>query len=253
MSSHYEKSIISLNIVKCFFPEAEVGGFCRFDGMVEFYGRIYSILKPDWNILDFGAGRGNIIETDLCEYRRELKTFKGKVARVVGCDVDPKVLTNPYLDEAVTLEIGRPLPFADNQFDMVFSAYVLEHVSEPELVSKELLRITKPGGWIVAVTPNKFGYVALAAMLIKNSLHAKFLSVIQPERYEMDVFPTHYLMNTKSKLKQLFSEATKHVIYANFAEPTYHFNSKIMFYIFNIIHKFFPKFLGVSLFIFIQK
>ena len=90
----------------------------------------------------------------------------------------PRTCPNPYVDGSVVIQIGKPLPFEDNQFDMVLSAYIFEHVTEHELVTKELLRVTKPRGWIVAVTPNKFGYSAITAMLMKLKLHVPVLNYI---------------------------------------------------------------------------
>ncbi len=243
----------SQKLVNYFYPEAEVGGFCKFDGMVEFYSRIHALLKKDWVVLDYGAGRGLMINGDISPYRKELKTLKGKVKRVVGCDVDPAILNNPYVDEAHVIELGCPLPFEDGHFDMVLSTYVFEHVTEPNFVADELMRVTKPGGWIIAVTPNKFGYVALMAMLVKNKLHVPVLKFIQPERNDFDTFPTFYRMNTKSAVKKLFKSAHKIVIYPNFAEPTYHFNNYFVFRIFKLLHKILPECLGISYFIFIKK
>lgn len=253
MNNEEQELPVSQKLINRFYPEAEVGGFSKVDAMIEFYSRIHSVIKPDWTVLDYGAGRGLIIDEDPCDYRKQLKTLKGKVEKVVGCDVDPKVASNPYLDEAVTIEIGKPLPFEDGQFDMVLSTYVFEHVTEPELVAKELLRVTKPGGWIVAVTPNKVGYVAIAAMLVKNKLHVPVLRYIQPERKEIDTFPTFYRMNTKKTIRRLFGAARKVVIYPNFAEPTYHFNNSFMFFIFKMLHKMLPDSFGVSYFIFVRK
>ncbi len=253
MNSKEAELRLSQEIQQYFYPEAEIGGFCKVDGMIEFYNRIHAIIKPDWKVLDYGAGRGLIIDGDPSPYRKNLKTLKGKVAKVVGCDVDTAITRNPFLDEAHVIEIGKPLPFADGEFDMVYSTYVFEHIADPKPVAQELLRVVKPGGWIVAVTPNKFGYVALGAMLVKNKFHAPLLRIIQPERQEFDVFPTYYRMNTKRALSSLFARASKIVIYPNFAEPTYHFNSKIMYFLFKMVHKIFPDSLGVSYFIFIQK
>jgi hypothetical protein len=45
------------------------------------------------------------------------------------------------------------LPFEDNVFDAVLSLAVLEHVRNPFTCAKELVRVLKPGGRIVAVVP----------------------------------------------------------------------------------------------------
>ena len=40
------------------YPEADVGGFTRHDGFVEFYTRVNALLHDESTVLDFGAGRG---------------------------------------------------------------------------------------------------------------------------------------------------------------------------------------------------
>jgi SAM-dependent methyltransferase len=45
------------------------------------------------------------------------------------------------------------IPVADGHYDAVVSANVLEHVREPWTWMKELLRVTRPGGHVVVVTP----------------------------------------------------------------------------------------------------
>lgn len=50
----------------------------------------------------------------------------------------------------------RPLPFADNSFDAVYSSHVLEHFSPPlaERILGECRRIIRPGGVIRTVVPD---------------------------------------------------------------------------------------------------
>lgn len=43
---------------------------------------------------------------------------------------------------------ARKLPFSDNSKGFVFSINVLEHIPEPELALDELIRVTKPGGFV---------------------------------------------------------------------------------------------------------
>lgn len=93
-----------------FFPEMGVGGFSHVDGSIAFYSQIAALLKPADRVLDFGAGRGEQIIDDPVAYRRRLVNFKGRCARVDGCDIDPVVRTNPYLDSAEVLTPGEPLP-----------------------------------------------------------------------------------------------------------------------------------------------
>ena len=42
------------------------------------------------------------------------------------------------------------LPFADAAFDVVFCRYLLIHMSDPLKVVREMLRVVRPGGYVVA-------------------------------------------------------------------------------------------------------
>ena len=44
--------------------------------------------------------------------------------------------------------VGEDLPFSDNQFDHVLCLAVLEHTKRPWIAVQEIIRVTKPGGFI---------------------------------------------------------------------------------------------------------
>jgi len=90
-----------VSIVSRLYPEIGAGGYTRVDGSVEFYGRVNALISTDMTVLDFGAGRGKDIVDDPNAYRRSLRDLRGRVARVIGVDIDPAVLDNPCLDQAI--------------------------------------------------------------------------------------------------------------------------------------------------------
>ena len=49
--------------------------------------------------------------------------------------------------------VAESLPFLDESFDAVISLQVLEHVKDPFLSARELLRVLKPGGTLVVAVP----------------------------------------------------------------------------------------------------
>lgn len=236
-----------------FFPEARFGGFGRADGMIEFYTRVAALLRPSDRVLDYGAGRGAQIAEDPIPYRRGLKILKGRCARLDGCDVDDAVLGNPYLDAAALIEPGAPLPYPDATFDLIYSNWVFEHVDDPAGAAAELLRVLKPGGHICAVTPNKWGYIALASRLAGNRRHVALLRRIQPNRKEFDVFPTHYRLNTARAVRRHFGGVAETVAYAVPGEPAYHFGSAAVYRAFTWLHALTPAALQPVLLIFIRK
>lgn len=236
-----------------FFPEVRLSGFSHVDGTIAMYTQVAALMRPEDVVLEFGAGRGGNISGDPSPYRRWLQTLRGRCARVVGCDIDPIVRENPFVDEAVVIAPGEALPFANASFDVIVSSNVFEHVDDAELVAAELLRILKPGGTLCASTPNKFGYVALIASAVRNKFHAKVLRRVQPHRLAIDVFPTLYRMNTPGAVKRLFGHAAEVIIYNHSAEPAYHFDNRWAYRFFRLVHKLLPEALATTMYIYIRK
>jgi len=217
------------------FPECDFGGYTRYDGTVEFYTRIASILKSTDHVLDFGAGRGCGLE-DPSAYRRSLRQLRGRCAHVEGCDVDRAVFQNPLLDGASLVQDGA-LQYPDASFDLIIADWVFEHIETPESVIPELMRVLKPGGCIFARTPNKWGYVSFAARFLPGSL----LKYIQPERLDEDVFPKCYEMNSKRQLDRLFNDNATIVVHTMKTEPTYFFGSNLVFRMMKALHELTPS------------
>ncbi len=67
----------------------------------------------------------------------------------------PNVINAEIYDYPSTdvLAIGQSLPFKDNSFDGILSLAVLEHVDDPFLCAKELIRVLKPDGKVLVMIP----------------------------------------------------------------------------------------------------
>ena len=103
-------------------------------------------------MLDLGAGAGIVPEMN----------FKGHARRVCGVDPDPRVADNPHLDEGRE-GVGESIPYPDASFDVVVSDNVFEHLDNPLAVFREVHRVLRPGGLLLAKTPNRWHYVAIGA------------------------------------------------------------------------------------------
>lgn len=236
------------------YPEASVGGYSHLDVSIEFYTRINALLDSDSHVLDFGAGRGWWAHEPVPPLHRELRWLKGRIARSVGTDVDSAVLDNPALDEAHVVGVGEPLPFADNTFDVVIADYVLEHVDHADVaqVSGEIMRVLKPGGYFAARTPNKWGFIGIAARAVPNRLHTTVLKVLQPRRKVEDVFPVRYAMNTRKDLHRAFAGHDV-VVYGQTGEPAYFGTNVWVWRLVDVATRFIPRRFAPTLTIFVRK
>lgn len=235
-----------------FYPESKFGGYTNVDGTCAFYLRVNALLKPEFQVLDVGCGRGEY-QDDSVEIRSALRVLNNKVAKVVGIDVDEAGAENPYIDEFHMID-SNVWPVDDQSVDLIVADWVLEHISDPVLFFSEVNRVLRPGGYFCARTTNRWHYFAIVASLIPNKFHSKVLKHAQKKRKEEDVFPTVYKCNTRTSLKKYLNGAgLDSVVYNHEAEPSYLDFSGI-FYFFGVLYqKFAPQFLKSAVFVYSRK
>lgn len=189
------------------YPEKAASGFTGIDGTVQFYGHANALLPDGAVVCDLGAGRGAAHSGDPVAFRRGLRRFQGRAGRVIGLDVDDSMAENPSLDEWHLIGPDGRLPLDDASADMVISDFVFEHIADPALFASEIARILRPGGWLCARTPNKWGYVSIGARLVPERWQRGLLAKLQPGRKSHDIFPTHYRLNTRAAFRAHFPDA----------------------------------------------
>lgn len=162
---------------RTFYP-----GVKNFWDDLEFRNYILSHISEDHVMLDIGAGAGIVKEMQ----------FRGLVKKVAGLDPDPRVMENPYLDEA-KIGVGESIDWPDETFDIVIADNVLEHLERPAEVFAEIARVLKPGGRFMFKTPNKWHYMPQIARLTPHWFH-QFYNKIRG-RASVDTFKTHYRAN----------------------------------------------------------
>jgi SAM-dependent methyltransferase len=233
--------------VGTFYPESKFGGFPDIDGNIAFYSRVNALLNPSFQILDFGCGRGAQAD-DPIAFRRDLRCFKGKVAKVIGLDVDSAGYRNPTLDEFRLLSDG-PWPIETGSSDLLICDNVIEHLSDPELFFSEAARVLVRGGYLCVKTPNALSYVGIASMLVPDRHHKRVLAKVQQDRKEEDVFPTLYRCNTVWAVRrQLALNGFRSVVYGYEAEPGYLNFSKLAYAVGVLHQKYAPGFLRPAIF-----
>lgn len=255
LSSQAAEAQRTPSVFERLYPEYGAGGFSRVDLWVPFYTRVNALLRPDMTVVDYGAGRG-VWADNHTGYVRSLMILKGKVAKVIGLDVDPAVLQNRVVDEAHTFDPDGRLPLADASVDLLLAKAVLEHIQNPEHAASEIARVLKPGGWFCAWTPNRWGYIGLGARLVPNHLHAKLLQRVEPvdKRPNLDVFPAYYRMNTLGAIRRLFpAPAFEDCSYITNGLPTYNLGSTLVARLIQLYGRLTPPALGQFLHVFVQK
>ena len=239
---------------RAFYPEQGFGGFSNVDGTIVFYQRVRALLKPEFTVLDVGCGRGEYAD-DQVSFRRNLRSQRGLVSKVIGIDTDPVGVENPTIDEFRQLDLSLPQwPVEAESIDLIFSDWVMEHVGEPSAFLAECRRVLKPGGHLCLRTTNRLGYAGIASSLIPNGMHVRLLSKFQPGRLEEDVFPTYYRANTVSKLKAFLERAGFDAcVFAHESEPAYLGFSSVAYWFGMQYRRFAPSVLYNTLMAFARK
>lgn len=103
-------------------------------------------LKAGDRVLDLGCGPGALTAP--------LVDLLGADA-VTGVDPSPPFI-DAYLQRfpGVTGKVGsaEDIPFEDHAFDAVMSQLVIHFIQDVDSAGREMVRVTKPGGWIAACT-----------------------------------------------------------------------------------------------------
>lgn len=196
-------------VLEWFYPGIVRLGLSPYDGTRAFYSPLNALLPDHAVLLDYGAGRGASITANDA-WQQAMLHSRPKVIRRIGCDVDPVVLENPFLDEAhvLTADTGYRLPLADDSVDAVVLDWVVEHLPDPVSTFADIHRVLRPGGRVFLRTPNRFHYsYMIAAMLDGTALEKKLLHRAQAGRAAHDVFPKLYRANSRWALRRALRQA----------------------------------------------
>ena len=105
-------------------------------------------------LVDVGCGAGNL-------YRH----VRSRFFHYVGVDA---VRYEDFPEQAefcgFDLDSGR-IPLPDGSADVVAAVEVIEHLENPRDFMRKLVRLAKPGGWVIVTTPNQLSLLSLLTLL----------------------------------------------------------------------------------------
>jgi len=111
-----------------------------------------------YQLLDVGCGAGN--------YSHDVYPLVGEKGRIVGLDQSPEFIEiarrrTDALGMTIEYVVGdvNTMPFPDDSFDGSRVERVLQYVDDPLVALCEMIRVTRPGGHIVASEIDWDGFV----------------------------------------------------------------------------------------------
>lgn len=115
--------------------------------------------NPQAAVLEIGCAAGRT---------GELALTRGKCGRYVGVELSAKVAdtARPRLSEVLVGNVEHmDLPFAAASFDALILSEVLEHLVDPWATLERLAPLVRPGGLVLASSPNISHYSVIARLL----------------------------------------------------------------------------------------
>lgn len=125
--------------------------------MNQLYQSFLSIRRGQ-KIVDVGCGPG--------DFTRYLARLSDGNSKILGVDSNPKSIKvgiadtkKAHLSQAVSYKLGDAykIPIDDDYADLTTCRTLLMHLEDPLKAVREMARITKPGGHVVAVEQGKMG------------------------------------------------------------------------------------------------
>lgn len=112
---------------------------------------LLKIFEDSRKILDMGCGEGTRLATLI---KIEHPKIPQKIYGVDASEIAIELAKKNY--PGITFKVGdlEKLPFKDKEFDLLISAYVFEHLTNPEKVIVEAMRLLAKDGKLVIIAPN---------------------------------------------------------------------------------------------------
>ena len=155
----------------CFFDDPLLPALNRYWESSEWYAVREKVGMAGGRILDIGAGRG-ISSYAFARDGWQVTALEPDPSLIVGAGAVREIVASTGLPIEIVEAWGESLPFADESFDLVYGRQVLHHAQDLASLCREMARVLKPGGKILATREHViFRDADLPIFLEKHPLH----------------------------------------------------------------------------------
>lgn len=146
-------------ILRWRYDAAQASGGVSSDPIYELFSRLVLSRGLKGCLLDFGAGRGILTR---CLFDLNIFSY------VAAVDILERSETLPLGIKWSHCDLNERTALEDEQFDVIVSAEVIEHLENPRAVAREWFRLLKPGGQVLFSTPNNESIRAILALIFRG-------------------------------------------------------------------------------------
>lgn len=117
--------------------------------------RHVSLLKAPAGSLTEGSAGPKILDVG-CGLGMYTQAFGRYSGQVFGTELEgERAVQARQRATGVVQAVGERLPFKSDTFDLVFNNEVIEHVADDRQTAREMVRVTRPGGYVATFCPNR--------------------------------------------------------------------------------------------------
>lgn len=148
---------------------AELSGGRSADAITGMVGRaVAERCGTDLVIIDVGCGRGDLFDV-----------VGPRARRYLGVDAIWYPALPPQIEFVAADLNGDEIGVPDAVADVVAAVETIEHLENPRRFVRLLVRLLRPGSWLVVTTPNQRSLLSLASLVVKGEF-AHFQGVHYP-------------------------------------------------------------------------